>query len=391
MEHHLLNNLMAPHIANKGNILMLDKHPEAVLKIFRTHNSHATYTINGSSANAYDFAWINLDDDKVNETVCNMLLNQFPDISIVTLSMCKTNSCAHVEIPLTHTLKIITKLKAPIKNIKFIAPVLQPYNFNLASIKYDDGLLYAFRVSNTKWKESSIIFAYINKDKCSLLNCSNYHQNSDNSYEDPRLFSWNNKLYLMYVHINPYQLGKYTRLLLKVDEIDVNSDLTSVTTVKSYTPPYGKNLEIGPEKNWSFWSSPGNKLICQYAPGYLLEWSDLDHAPRELSKTPLPYNLRGGAPGVIYNDKVYSFCHSPFTMNLGLVVYTNTDNPTPIGIAVNIVKESDYDGAFFYVCGATITDKRWHLTGGITDAACTIIELDVDELDSKIERLQASS
>jgi hypothetical protein len=77
-------------------------------------------------------------------------------------------------------------------------------------------------------------------------------------------------------------------------------------------------------------------------------------------------------------------------MNLGLVVYTNTDNPIPIGIAKDIIKEADYEGAFFYVCGATIVGKTWHLTGGMTDAACTIIDLDADEIDSKIERLPST-
>lgn len=224
-----------------------------------------------------------------------------------------------------------------------------------------------------------------------LLNCKSYHQTAHDSYEDPRLFWHNDKLYLMYVHINPYIVGKYTKLKLKVDELEIDDATNTITTVKSYIPPYGKNLENGPEKNWAFWSSPTNKLLCQYAPGHLLEWTDLEHTPRDLSIAPLPYQLRGGAPGVVYNDKVYCFCHCPGTMNLGLVVYTNTDNPTLIGIAKDIIKESDYEGAFFYICGATITDKTWRLTGGMTDAACTIIELDADELDSKIERLIVES
>ncbi len=380
---------MSKHIATKKHILLLDNHPDAVLKIFKTHNPNATYTINAPSSYNYDFAFINLEDKSITETVSDMLLKQFLNISIVT-PPCKITVPNYLRLPLTHTLQLVTTLKAPIKQIQFIEPVLQLYNFNLASVKYGTGILHAFRVSNTKWKESSIIFAYIDDNGAQLLQCNNYHQNSDNSFEDPRLFTWSNKIYLMYVHINPYQLGKYTKLLLKVDELSVNLDKTTVTTTNSFTPPFNKNLEIGPEKNWSFWESPSGKLICQYMPGHLLEWSSLEHAPRELSNTILPYNLRGGAPGVVYNDKVYCFCHSPCTMNLGLVVYTNSDNPTPIGIAKDIINEADYDGAFFYICGATITDKTWRLTGGMTDAACTIIGIDADELDSKIERLPAN-
>lgn len=386
MEGHLLNSIMSKHIATKKHILILDEQPDSVINIFRTHNATATYTINGPSDNSYDFAWINLDDFSIIETVLNMLLNQFPNISIVA-PPCNIIVPNYYKFPLTQTLQLVTKLKAPIKGIRFIAPVLQPYNFNLGSVKYCSGILHAFRISNTKWKESSIMFAYIDNKKADLLHCDNYHQNKDNSYEDPRLFIWNDKIYLMYVHINPYQLAKYTKLLLKVDEIAVDLDKQLVTTVKSFVPPYGKNLEIGPEKNWAFWQSPTGKLLCQYSPGHLLEWTSLESSPRELSKTILPYNLRGGAPGVVYNDRVYCFCHSPFTMNLGLVIYTNTDNPIPIGIAKDIIDEADYDGAFFYICGATINNKTWYLTGGMTDAACTIIELDADELDSKIERL----
>jgi hypothetical protein len=278
-------------------------------------------------------------------------------------------------------------IKEPIKLIQFVSTIMQPYNFNMTAIKYNGGILFAFRVSNTKFHQSSIYFSYMISNNLRVLSCLNYHQNNDNSYEDPRIFMWNNELYLMYVHINPYQVGKYTKLLLKVDKLNINLDNNTVTTMKSYTPPFNKNLEIGPEKNWSFWESPSGKLLCQYQPGHLLEWHDLEYAPRELSKTPLPYNLRGGAPGVIYNDKVYCFCHNASTMNLCLVVYTNTDNPTPIGIAYDIIKESDYEGAFFYVCGAIIENKTWRLTGGMTDAVCAIIELDADTIDSKIERL----
>jgi hypothetical protein len=390
MEGHLLHSVMSKHIATKKHILLLDNHPDAVLKIFKTHNSTATYTINGPSTNNYDFAWINLDDLSIIENALNMLLNQFPNISIVA-PPCNITVPNYYKFPLTQSLQLVTTLKAPIKRIQFIASVLQPYNFNLGSVKYGTGILHAFRVSNTKWKESSVIFAYIDNNNAQLFNCDNYYQNADNSYEDPRLFIWNNKAYVMYVHINPYQVGKYTKLLLKVDEINVDIANQQIKTIKSYTPPFNKNLEIGPEKNWAFWEGPSGQLLCQYTPGHLLEWTDLEHAPRELSNTPLPYSLRGGAPGVVYNDKVYCFCHSPNSMNLGLVVYTNTDNPTPTGIAKDIIKESDYDGVFFYVCGATITGKTWRLTGGMTDAACTIIELDADEIDSKIERLPFTS
>jgi hypothetical protein len=390
MEHHFLDTLMGKYITAKQHILVLDKYPNAILNIFKTHNKTATYTINGPSENSYDFAWINLEDATIIENIGNLLLKQYPNITIISprFNITVPNYYA---LPVTQVLSLTIQLQSPIKKIQFISPILQPYNFNMGSVPYADGILHAFRVSNTKWNQSSIIFAYIGNNKAELLHCVNYNQNDDNSYEDPRLFVYNNKIHLMYVHINPYKLAVYTKLQLKVDEIAVDLKHSMVSTVKSYTPPYGRNLEIGPEKNWAFWESPSGKLICQYSPGHLLEWTDLESSPRELSKTPLPYNLRGGAPGVIYNDKVYCFCHSPNTMNLGLIVYTNTDNPTIIGIAKDIIKESDYEGVFFYVCGAIIINKTWRLTGGMTDAACTIIELDADEIDSKIERLSSTN
>jgi hypothetical protein len=351
-----------------------------------SYNKLATYTINGPSGYMYDLAWINISNRAIMENICNMLINQFPNISIITLP-CKIIKPSYYTIPLTRQMCLVTMIKEPIKRIQFVSTIMQPYNFNMTAIKYNGGILFAFRVSNTKFHQSSIYFSYMISNNLRVLSCLNYHQNNDNSYEDPRIFMWNNELYLMYVHINPYQVGKYTKLLLKVDKLNINLDNNTVTTMKSYTPPFNKNLEIGPEKNWSFWESPSGKLLCQYQPGHLLEWHDLEYAPRELSKTPLPYNLRGGAPGVIYNDKVYCFCHNASTMNLCLVVYTNTDNPTPIGIAYDIIKESDYEGAFFYVCGAIIENKTWRLTGGMTDAVCAIIELDADTIDSKIERL----
>ncbi len=390
MEHHFIDTLMGKHLMTKQHILVLDKYPDTVLKIFKKHNPEATYTINGPSNYQYDFAWINLEDQKIIENVGNLLLQQSQNISILSPSF-KIQIPNYYALPVTQALSLTIQLKSPIKKIQFFSPVLQPYNFNMGSVPYSDGILHAFRVSNTKWHQSSIIFAFINSTGANLLHCQNYHQDNDNSYEDPRLFQWNNKIYVMYVHINPYQLAKYTKLLLKIDEINIDIEHSQVTTSCSYTPPFNKNLEIGPEKNWSFWESPSGKLICQYSPGHLLEWTTLESTPRELSNTPLPYNLRGGAPGMIYNDKVYCFCHSPNTMNLGLVVYTNTDNPTPIGIAKDIIKESDYEGAFFYVCGAIIDGKTWRLTGGMTDAACAIIELDADDIDSKIERLPFTS
>lgn len=390
MEDHFIKTLMSKYLVKKQHILILDQNPDSINKTLKQLNSTATYTINGPSNSPYDLAWVNINDKTITENVCNMLINQFPDISILA-PVCKIHTLNYYAIPLTHQMYLITKKKAPIQSLYFFPPILQPYNFNMASVQYNDCMLFAFRVSNTKFHQSSILFAYMKQQTTKVLTCSNYHQDKDNSYEDPRLFIWNNKVYVMYVHINPYEVGKYTKLLLKVDELNIDLTTNTVNAISFYTPPFNKNLVIGPEKNWAFWEGPSGQLLCQYAPGHLLEWTDLEHAPRDLSKTTLPYSLRGGAPGVVYNDKVYCFCHSPNTMNLGLVVYTNTDNPTPIGIAKDIIKESDYDGAFFYVCGATITGKTWRLTGGMTDAACTIIELDADEIDSKIERLPFTS
>lgn len=390
MEYHYLDTLLGQHLSTKKNILVLDEAPDSVLDVFKKHNPSANYTINGPSSHMYDFAWINLEDKAIIETVGNLLLQQCPNISIISQQFKVTNP-HYYALPITASLRLTIQLKAPIKRIQFVSPVLQPYNFNMASVKYNGGILHASRISNTKWKQSSIVFSFINSTEAQLLACNDYHQNEQNSFEDPRLFIWNNRIFLMYVHINPYQLGKYTKLILRVDEITVDLNKGQVYSINSYVPPFNKNLEIGPEKNWAFWEGPSGQLLCQYSPGHLLEWASLESTPRELLKVKLPYNLRGGAPGVIYNDKVYCFCHSEGTMNLGLVVYTNTDNPIPIGIAKDIIKESDYEGVFFYVCGATITGKTWRLTGGMTDAACTIIELDADEIDSKIERLPSTS
>ena len=265
------------------------------------------------------------------------------------------------------------------------------YNFNMTAMCNNNGIFstqanadsdiwYGIRSADTKFTKSDVIIQFNKNNKTTILTSPTVCR------EDMRFFVFQNTLYGSYTRIDPYISGTKTRAALTVGRFSAEGDL-----VEEIVPQYGGNLINEPEKNWTWWESPYGKLHCVYTftPLKILEFSSLRDVPTEITiPVDLADTIRGGAAGVIYNDKVWCFTHvhREGRINVGVVVLSYSNLPIVLGYCNTLVEASDYTNLFFYICGAYLdTNTRcWKLTGGAQDTKSCIITIPYDEVMSKI-------
>ena len=295
----------------------------------------------------------------------------------------------YISIPFSLNLYFVIKSNIIIDYLPTIGKL---YNFNTTTIchKYgkfttlrtDEEICYAIRSSDTKFIKSDIEIIVNNIRKKTVTS-------NTICREDIRWFVYQNNLYGSYTRIDPYISGVKTHATLSIGKFNTDFDI-----VEEFVPKYGGNLTDGPEKNWTFWESPGGKLHCVYkfTPFTILEFSSLTDTPRDITiQCHLPDLIRGGACGVIYDAKVWCFTHvvREGYVNLGLVVLSHSNIPIVLGYSNTIIESKDFMGLFFYICGAyfDIPTYSWKLTGGAQDTRSCIITIPHKDILSKINWL----
>ena len=274
-------------------------------------------------------------------------------------------------------------------NIDYLPLVGKRYNFNSSVICYknnkynniytgDEEIIFSIRTSDSKFIQSDLEF--ISTKRHNSIKYNNVCR------EDVRLFNWKDELYGSYTFISPYVPGVKTFNRLVVGKFN------ELNLIEEYIPQYGGNLTDSAEKNWTWWESPSGNLHCVYTftPLKILEFKDLKQTPTDIT-TPynIPNTVRGGACGVIYDNKVWCFTHTLVkggVFSVGVVVLSYTEKPEVIGYCNELISHEDYKGIFFYICGAyfDIKNKLWKLTGGVQDTKSCIITLSHDKVLSSI-------
>jgi len=310
------------------------------------------------------------------------LLNHNPKLLFTTHEFQVTN---YVAIPFSINLWILQK-----GNVLVEYPHIESrnYNLNMTAICLKKGVFstnataeseiwYGIRSADTKFTKSDLI---IQTNTTTILSSPTVCR------EDMRWFIFQNKLYGSYTRIDPYISGVKTHAALTIGRFTAEGNLA-----EEIVPQYGGNITNEPEKNWTWWESPYGKLHCVYTftPLKILEFNSLHEVPIDITiPVDLPDTIRGGAAGVIYEDKVWCFTHVHINgrVNVGVVVVSYSNLPIVLGYCNTLVDSSEYNTLFFYICGAYLdTDTRcWKLTGGAQDTKSCIITMSFQEVASKI-------
>ena len=310
------------------------------------------------------------------------LLKHNPKLLFTTQEFHVTN---YVAIPFSINLWILQKGSLLVEYPRIES---RNYNLNMTAICLKNGVFstnatteseiwYGIRSADTKFTKSDLI---IETNTTTVLSSPTVCR------EDMRFFVFQNTLYGSYTRIDPYISGVKTHAALTVGRFSAEGDL-----VEEIVPKYGGNLNNEPEKNWTWWESPYGKLHCVYTftPLKILEFSSLREAPTEITiPVDLPDTIRGGAAGVIHEDKVWCFTHVHINgrINTGVVVLSYSNLPIVLGYCNTLIDSSDYHNLFFYICGAYLDTKTrcWKLTGGAQDTKSCIITMPYEEVTAKI-------
>jgi hypothetical protein len=256
----------------------------------------------------------------------------------------------------------------------------------------DSQLTYSFRTAMTKTCQSALGFCDSNGDII-----PEFYQTDDIKRavrEDLRFFVWKGELYGSYTCIDPYISDVKTQQCLTVGKCMCSPE--GIQIIEEFVPPYGGNLCNEPEKNWTWWESPGGALHCIYyfSPLKILSFSSLDSMPTEITHPDdlslLKGHVRGGACGVVWDKKVWCFTHTNTdsgNFNIGIVVLSHEEVPRVLGWNHELVPSCEFGHAILYTCGALYCPENgsWHLSGGIQDSKCFTLHLPHEYICSRIQ------
>ena len=192
-------------------------------------------------------------------------------------------------------------------------------------------------------------------------------------YEDPRLFLYKGKIYSTFTVIENYTIDVPTKQGLGYCSVYPNSELPIM-------PKYGKNLEMGPEKNWGFFQE-GNDMfaIYSYRPWTILK-IDHDEAAKVYQQDfPTEYKgrIHGGTCPKMVDGVWWSFARS---MNHGgcpsiiAVVFEPKTFRILRVFEPNFLSKDALGMNLFYIGSAEYADGIWTCVGGWNDAkVCKIV------------------
>jgi predicted GH43/DUF377 family glycosyl hydrolase len=134
-------------------------------------------------------------------------------------------------------------------------------------------------------------------------------------YEDPRLFTFQNELYVSYSFFGS-ETEKDWDVITKTIRIGMTRIRKAADGFEcgpTYVPPFGNNAKpIGVEKNWGFFEK-GKELHCLYSisPFVIFKYDMAANTCRlvRTSKTKANLSLRGGTPPLYINKQFVAFIH----------------------------------------------------------------------------------
>jgi hypothetical protein len=339
-----------------------------------------------------------------NTSIFNILINIKPSFTFITSKNIEFNNKKYLGLFISPEYLIVSKIPDFFPGIlSYININMYTYSFNSSCISISkegalfsnihlstNNIIYSVRTSHSKIDHSALIFC--DSDGNLISKIYSYNDDSPIVREDLRLFVWRNELYGSYTYINPYIAGVKTYNNLTVGKFSYSEN--KIELVSEIIPQYGGNLNNNTEKNWSWWESPEGNLHCVYwfNPFTILSFSSLDKPPIEITnihdKQLLKGHVRGGACGVVWDNKIWFFTHTS-TVNsgcIGIVVLSYEETPRILGWNHDLVRSSDFSNVIIYTCGAIFKPEMnsWHLSGGIQDTKCFTLEIPYDYVYSNI-------
>lgn len=125
------------------------------------------------------------------------------------------------------------------------------------------GNIIIIRVADEKWGPSMTVA--VDASDTRRVKILNPGQEGSTIYEDPRLFLYKGKICSTFTVIENYTIDVPTKQRLGYCSVYPDSDLPIM-------PKYGKNLEMGPEKNWGFFQEGADLFaIYSYRPWTILK------------------------------------------------------------------------------------------------------------------------
>jgi hypothetical protein len=319
----------------------------------------------------YDLISIFTNNDEIDSKSIDLFstINSSATLLVTNKMISNVDISQKTIIPIVYDINLIIP-KRLLNKYKILPLINLDYNFNTSHIDLGDNItFYVTRVSNNKVTMSYLKFFICNNGLYTILNCSKFSPNFSESFEDPRLFIINNKIYLMYVKIENYTPGIHTCLRLNIAELKIEND--TVEVVNNFIPQYGLNKLTGPEKNWMFWGM-NDKIHCAYYPTKLIEFDDFNSEGRELPEVIIPEKykelakgLRGSTCGLVEGNKITTIVHNS-KYELFKLIYQYNGNGNYEICMIEEIKLVDF--GFIYACGLSRDrDGTLKLTGGIND------------------------
>lgn len=219
--------------------------------------------------------------------------------------------------------------------------------------------------------------------------------------EDPRVFSYNGKLWMSCCNFVWGSHGQSTYTHQVLFELD-----QQFHCLRRFDIPYignGNSLAANTrsEKNWLWFFHEGEPCLIYACQPQLMTWFSAGFKERKgESLSTVEYGwpfgeIRGGPPPVRIGDEYWSFFHSsqhdPEIMqrryHMGVYAFSARHPHKPTRISTAPILSGSHQDRFkkrgpavVFPCGALLRNGKWTVSLGVNDLDCAIIEIPHEEL-----------
>uniref|UniRef100_A0A6C0K3X6 Uncharacterized protein n=1 Tax=viral metagenome TaxID=1070528 RepID=A0A6C0K3X6_9ZZZZ len=235
--------------------------------------------------------------------------------------------------------------------------------------KLDDFI--CIRVSKEKWGESMIIAVDANNtQRIKILNPA---VAGSTIFEDSRLFLYKGEIWSTFTIIENYTTGVPTKQWLGYCSVYPDFGMHIM-------PKYGKNLEMGPEKNWGFFQEGGDLFaIYSYRPWTILkiEQDEATKVYEQEFSAEYKGRIHGGTSPKMVDGVWWAFGRSMTYMGYPSIIVVAFEPRTFRILRVfepSFLSREALGMNLFYIGSAEYADGIWTCVGGWNDAkVCKIV------------------
>ena len=235
--------------------------------------------------------------------------------------------------------------------------------------KLDDIIM--IRVAGEKCGESSTVV--VDASDTRRIKILNPGQEGSTIYEDPRLFLYKNRIWSAFTVIENYTTDVPTKQGLGYCSVYPDFGMHIM-------PKYGKNLEMGPEKNWGFFQEGGDLFaIYSYRPWTILkiEQDEATKVYEQEFSAEYKGRIHGGTSPKMVDGVWWAFGRSMTYMGYPSIIVVAFEPRTFRILRVfepSFLSREALGMNLFYIGSAEYADGIWTCVGGWNDAkVCKIV------------------